>query len=1685
MPTDTPTTHSTHYVKKIARILLKIILFLLLFIVVVFLLILTPPVQRFATHKVADYLENKLKTRVDIGGISFGLTGNIHLHDIYIEDQTKDTLLSGGTIKANVNLLKLLSNEVKVKDVTIEDITAKIKRVLPDTVFNFQFIADAFMSENTKQPDTAQTAPLKLDVNSLTLDNINVVFKDAITGNDMYLHLGNLFAKFDTINPYTSHYAVPTVKVSNVVARLSQTKPLIEPEPMAQNVAEASQPITMNLNFGTIDLNKINVQYDNDVSALYAKLNVDELVVDGKKIDLPNRLIHLDEIRMNNTATAVRLGKTPQAKEQAKAVSQQAEAQAQIPWVVRVDKVNLNNDQIKFDDDSKPRAAYGMDYSHLNIDSLTLHVNDMVFSSDTMAAVIAKASMREQSGFQLDQLEGNLFYGPHQAYVKNLLFKTPGSELKRDIVLDYPSLKALTDSLNKVQMDINIPDSYIQVKDILVFAPQLRTQPAFANRNAVWHINLQANGNMDRLHIANLQFSGLRNTHINASGTLANATNPNAAGGFFTIKDFHTTKSDIALLSGGALPAQINLPQNIDIKGTVNGTVANLRTNLRVYTSSGNMALNGHFTNLTNPARATYNAALSTNGLQLGRILSNPQLGNLSANIQASGTGFTPDAINTSFKGNIYSVGYNNYVYRNIRLNGSLHKTVFDIHTDINDPNIDLNLTASGDYAGNPSFNVSGMIDSVKTMPLHFTTQPLIFRGKIDADVPTVNADYLEANVLITQALFVSGENRLPVDTLQLVANHSDTGEYIQLHSDIVNATLQGQYRLSELGAIMQNNIQPYFTVGSYKAAEVHPYNISFSMDVMNSPLLSAFVPGLDITDPIHASGRLATGQGLQATIASPHIVFSGNEISGLDMQVHTDATGMHVAANVDRLSSGSSMSIYHTSLNATALNNNVNFSLNIDDKSGKDKYYLSGLVTQPDTSTYTLHLNPDSLLLNYARWSIAPNNSIAYNGKSILANNFTLQQAAQQLAIQSQNGAGNPLNVTFDNFKLATITGFVQSDSLFINGLLNGSVTLKNLMQQPVFTTDLTVNDLSMYQDTIGNVNIQVNNNTANRYQTLATITGRGNDVTLSGYFEPQGKDMALNLDLAIRQIQLSTIEGATQGAISNASGNLTGNVAVRGTTIAPKVNGSINFDRVAFDSKFIGRGFKIDGQQLVVREDGFHFNDFTVNDSANNTLVLDGTALTPNFTNYNFDLTLKADNFEMINTTKKQGDVYYGQLFLNTDLRIMGTEQNPVVDGAITINDNTNLSIVIPQQEPGVVSREGIVAFVDMDAPQNDTLFRGPDTLTQSSRLEGYNVSLNITINKNAIFNIIVDEANGDFLNVQGDAQLSAGIDPSGKITLAGSYVINSGAYQLSYNFLQRRFEIQPGSKIVWLGDPMQATLDLTAIYIANTAPLDLVQDQLSGSQTAIRNTYLQKLPFQVLLKLGGELMKPDISFNITLPGDKNYNVSKDVIQTVDTRLTQLRQEPSEMNKQVFALLLLGRFVGENPFQSSGEGFNAGSFARQSVSKLLTEQLNRLAGDLIQGVDLNFDVTSASDYTTGTRRDRTDLNVGLSKRLLSNRLTVSVGSNFELEGPQNANQRSTNLAGNVALNYQLSKDGRYMLRVYRKNEYEAELEGYVIETGLSFIITLDYNHLRDIFIRQKIQKGIDDSKSKNSNGD
>lgn len=1696
MSETTPEKKHRSIPARIGRIFLYILGSILLLVVLIVILIQLPPVQNFARKKVQTYMTNKLQTRFEIGHINIGFPKMVVLEDVYIEDRQKDTLLSGGKIRVDINMFKLISGQVQIKDIELEDLTAKVKRQLPDTIFNFQFIVDAFTPKTTTTTP-ADTSAMQMAINRIELTRIRMLYLDDVTGSDMNAYINSFETVIDRFQPDKMRYHISTVKLDGLDARIYQHKPLATPDPVSTDVAEATEPIPFDFKLGDLDLRNIKLDYGNDVSSFYTNLNIGSLNASPQEISFKKYLIRLDDLNLDNTTASIRLGKSAAAKVVKQEAKEEVQAQAVNPWHFVVNEIRLNNNNIKFDDDNSPRLSNGMDYAHLDAKALTLHVDDLRFAVDSISGSITKGSMKEKSGFVLNTLETNFLYAGKESYLQDLLIQTPGTELKHKAVIRYPSIESLANNIGAMELDVDIEDSKVQVKDILVFAPQLKGSPGFTNSNAVWTLNGRITGKVSEMNISELYLAGLSDTRVSLRGSIAGIPDIKKLRANLAINEIRTSKRDInMLLPKGTLPTNITLPNRIITRGTIVGNMSGARMNLNLQTNLGNAAVNGTVSNPDDPKNIGYDMRVNTQNINLGRIMQNDSLfGMLTAQVYVKGRGTDPKTMSANIRGNIPSFTYNRYTYQDAEITASLRNQVVDGVIGINDPNISLALNARADISGEfPAVKIKGTVDSLRTMPLNFTTQPVFYKGNIDGDFASTNPDDLRGTLLVTQSTLLVGTQSdrvdqvrpIELDTIFLEAGVADTGRFLSLKSDVANIVLTGEYKLTQIGYVFQDAIQPHFAlVPEYKKPQLDPYDFSFKGHIINAPLFTVFMPDLKKLEPVELNGKFSSTNGWNTALRSPLIVYGTNTLQNINFNAGTNSSEIKYSLTMDRYSSGSAMNVYNTSVSGIVANNNINFLVDVDDINKKDKYQLGGVFAQPSYGLYTVSLNQNQLMLNYDKWTVAPNNIIRLDAGDINISNFSISRNEQQLSINSASQQKNaPLNINFANFRIATITAFAKQDTLLVDGRINGLVNLRDIATQPAFTSDLMINDLKFYQDTAGNLAIKVSNTTPNVFVADARLTGYGNDLVVAGQYEIKpGNEGLMDLELDLRQLQMKTVEGLSVGSLKNAKGFLNGKVSIEGTMKEPNIDGNIKFNNTSFIVSMLNSYYAINDEQIEVNNEGVHFDSFTIRDSTNNELNIDGYAYTTNYMNYRFDLDITADDFKAVNSTKAANQLFYGSLNFDSKLHVAGTELSPIIDGGLTINENTDFTVVLPQPEPGVQQREGIVRFIDMDSVRMDTTMYTAvlDSLSKTA-VTGMEIAVNIEINREAIFNLIIDEGNGDFLRMKGQATLSAGIDASGNMTLSGTYELDEGAYELTFNFLKRRFEIQKGSKITWLGEPTKADVNLTAIYIANTSPLTLVEDYLSAgnvgasegpgvnTQETSLNRYKQKLPFEVHLKMTGELMKPIINFDIDLPEDKNYNVSNDIIENVDLRLTQLRAEPSELNKQVFALLLLNRFVSENPFESGGGGgFNAGSYARQSVSKILTQELNELASDLISGVDLNFDVASTEDYTTGKMENRTDLNVSLSKQLLNDRLKVSVGSNFELEGPQQSNQRSNNIAGDVALDYMLSKDGRYMLRAYRKNDYEANIEGYVIETGVKFIISLDYNHFRDLFRKKK----------------
>ncbi|MGV3508489.1 MAG: translocation/assembly module TamB domain-containing protein, partial [Sphingobacteriaceae bacterium] len=1594
----------------------------------------------------------------------------IVLEDIYFEDQKGDTLIAGDTLKADISLFKLLKNTVEINEIDLRGITANINRT-PDSVFNFDYIIKAFATQpaNPKPVDTA-AAPMRFSIDKVNLDRINIKYKDAPTANDVSIYLGHFDTRVKEFDMEKMRFNIPKFKLSGLNAVIIQSKPAVEADSKQEDIVEAATPINMDLIMGLADLDRVKVKYRNDVSALNADINIGKLNIESDKLDLKNQVIDLKNVNLDNSKFHITLGRKPQAQVVVKEVKEKADAVAAF-WGFNSDDITINNSDLRFDDQNLPVQKRGMDYGHLDIKNLALNANNFVFAQDTIAAKINSGSFTEKSGFQLRKLRTNFFYGSNKTFLEDLYLETDKTLIRNEIKLAYASIEDISKNPGALRIDANLNNTRLGFSDILVFMPTLaNTEPFKSNSNEVVNINGSVNGQVKNLSIPQLEVSGYRNTRLKASGKIIGLPDMNNALFDLKIDNFSTRSSDIySFVPAGTIPANIRVPEAVSLNGTFKGSMNRFNTNLNLNSSFGSAKAIGTFGLGDVPS---YNARINTYNFDVGRLIKQEAtIGRITLAANVNGSGIDAKTFSGTVNGKVIRAEYNKYNYRNLTLNANAKNGAITAKAFMNDPNIDFDLNAKANFRNTyPKIQATIDVDSLNLQKLNFSKDDFRFRGMVVADLETADPDYLNGEVLVKNSVIVAQGKRIQLDSVSAISTANADSNTLKVRSEFLNANASGKYKLTQIGPAIQSTLNRYYnpngaTVTTQVSGPVQYMKFNARLD--NNPLVQQFVPGIKEMSTISVNGNFNNQTGaLNINGNAPRVVYGAYDVNNLTFNISPSTTNntLNYSVALNRLNGGS-FQVNNTTVTGAIQNNIISTDLQIKDAQNKQRYRIAGNL-QARQSNFEFSLLPNGLILNYDPWVVGQNNAILFGSSGVMARNFTLSHSNQQISINTTPpGFNNPMSVDFRNFRIETITEIARKDSLLAGGTINGNAMVRNFQTSPIFTSNLTVSDFNFRGDTVGTIALKVNNERANTLAANIAITGRGNQVDMNGYYYINNSSFDMNMNIS--RLNLQSIQGFTMGNLKDASGFLSGRLAITGTTAAPKVNGDVNFNDAAFRIGMFNSLYRVDNERISFNDSGINFNTFTLLDSAGNSASIDGMVYTKNFFDYNFNLDVTSNNFQVLNSTAKDNELYYGQLYVDSRIRIRGDMNNPDIDADLKVLENTKLTVLLPQTNPGIVEREGVVEFIDMDDPKVSTVFTsGLDSLN-TSQLIGYNINSTIEVSKEAEFNLIIDQGNGDFLKVKGQAQLTGGIDPSGKVTLTGNYILEEGAYELSFNFIRRRFDIRSGSSITWNGEPTSGEMDLTAVYVAETAPLDLVQSQLSGESQTTINTYKQRLPFELLLTLKGELLKPQISFDIDLP-EGNYYVPGEVISTVNTKLEQLRSEPSELNKQAFALVLLNRFVSENPFDSSVGGTSAESLARQSVSKLLSEQLNDLAGGLIGGVDLSFDLESTDDYTTGQLKNRTDLNVSASKRLLNDRLKVSIGSNFELEGPQRAGQQTNNIAGDIAIDYQLSKDGRYLLRAYRKDQYLVAIEGQVIETGLSFIINMDYNKFRELFKRR-----------------
>ncbi|KIA89842.1 translocation/assembly module TamB domain-containing protein [Kaistella jeonii] len=1652
--------------KKILKYTGIVIACLLVLVIALVLSLQLPAVQSFAKGKLVNYLQEKIHTTVTLDRVYIDFPNSLVMENLYLKGQKVDTLLFARKLDVGLNIPKLLNNTADITSIDLEGIKANVVRN-PNGSFNFDYIIDAFA---TKDEEKTPSKPFIISLDKINLKDIGISFIDQQSRNDINVYFKSFDTRVKTFDVQNNSYAANDINMDGLRLKLKQD--LIEEvaTKVVKKVDSLNKQKPMKLGLNKINLTNFNIDYGDDNSKTFAKVIFKELSTKINKLDLEKSDFGVDNVYLKGADINAKLflpSKNANPKPSANGKSATDKSLALLLKTFIFDDV-----KVVYDNTAIAPTKSGIDFNHLNFSKMDLEVRNFKMKDGTFAGTVNSAEIKESRGLNIQKFQTDFVYEDKQAYLKDLYLQTPKTILRDEVVLNYNSIEQLSANPGAIKILANIKNSKVGFSDILMLVPSLRnTAPFNKYPNSTLNVNTRLKGTLNDLTIQNLEVSGLDKLIVNASGTIKNAMDPKNLYYDLNIRELSSTaKTIFNLVPKNTIPSNISLPSYFKIAGTAKGTTQIVNANLKLNSTLGNAAVRASV-NMKQKGQEKYDVLANLQNLQIGAIIHNKDLGSITGQISVKGQSFDPKKANADIKGDITSVYYNGYTYRNMALNGKINQGNYVINLDSKDPNANLKILASGNFTDkNPTVKVNGRINKLDLNKLGFYKDQMILAGDIDGDFSSLNLDAPNGYLNLKNFAISDTKDVFPLQEVYLKAVSTLDSNRIELKSQIADVDLKGKYKLTQIFGSLQQTINQYyqFQKPGTKTVKVDAKQyFTFNAKVKDDKLLRKFVPELTSFEPITFTGNYdADSKKLEVNGQIPEVTYGKNIIRNGTLTINNLNDALVYDVNLGQFNN-ESIALMKVRVNGDVKNNLITYNASTKDEKDATKFLIAGNVEKMGDLT-KIKLNQDGLKLNYTDWQVTPDNFIQLSSRGILANNFGISNAGSEIHVQSENNTPNsPLNITLKDFKIETLTELVKKDSLLAKGNINGTAQLRDLKNNMTFTSDLNITDLFFYGSPVGNLDVKANNQTSELIRADITLSGFNNDVKLAGTYNTKSSGLDMNLNM--NQLQMKTVQGFSMNAIENAEGYLSGNLKIGGNTKAPNVLGAVKFNDVGLGITQLGSKFKNINDEIKFTNRGIDFNAFKIKDESGNAIVIDGSVLTKTYKDFAFNLDVNAKNFKVVDSEKNNDRIMYGVLAVDAGLRIRGDLDLPKVDGNLSITDKTDFTFVLPQSSPGLQEREGIVEFIDQDQIALQKTINA-DSLTNQSQIKGMDVNVNIDVNKEAKISLIIDKANGDFVKLQGEAQLTGGIDPSGKTTLVGVYQVEQGAYEMSVSLLKRKFEIQKGSTITWTGEPMTANLDITAIYKTDAAPLDLLQQQLTGVSGAELNQYKQRIPFNTLLIMKGELMKPIITFDITT-AEENNSVSATVLDNTKAKLDQLRREESEMNKQVFALLLLNRFIGENPFQSE-TGLSASTLAKQSVSRILSEQLNNLAKDLIGGVELNFDLNSTEDYSTGSKNERTDLNVGLSKRLFDDRLKVTVGNNFALEGDARQNEQMTNIAGDITLDYSLSKDGRYMLRAYRKNDYQVALQGQIIETGVGFIITLDYDKFREIFERAKKNK-------------
>jgi len=1308
---------------------------------------------------------------------------------------------------------------------------------------------------------------------------------------------------------------------------------------------------------------------------------------------------------------------------------------------------------------------YGIDFGHMHLYDMTAHVDDFTIDGQTICASIGSLAARERSGFVVDRLAGRFCLANGCLGFEEVSILTPHSDVSIPFIsLAGDSWADFKDFVGEVRLDGVLRNSSVSTDDIAYFSPKLRD----------WHtqfseIDMELAGTV-------ADFAGkIRNMRIGKGATLTATV---AATGLPDIR--HTAFDVDALRLTASADDLERLARNIgrqelsansvsmleragrmEMRARFRGSFSAFDLSASVATEAGDLVANMAM----QPAERGHGhlrGDLAARDFRLGRLLGRSDLlGNATLTASIDGT-VGRDVTDARVAGDISQLEFKGYAYDSIRLDGVLRNRGFEGAVTARDPNLNFDFAGAVDLNGDvPRYDFELDLRRADLAALHINPRDSVsvLAAHVEANAGGRSLDDLNGVIRVTDASYRYNDKKIETRSAVVTGENSAHSKYIELRSDFADVTFRSKTSYRTVFQYLRQSAWKYLPLLSKGAGDVQSVAASTAVPDDYS-LLSVRIRDFNpVADAVSSGLQIADGSTLQLLFnpASDQLSLKADTqyierkkllATRLNINASNRGDSLTVYASAEDLYAGA-LHLPHLSVTGGAKQNRMQLSAGFGDSARRFSGLLSLRAEAAETPAgrmIDLRILPSHITRGDKRWQIFAN-KIQLDTARIVIDRFFVMNKDQDLLLDgiASRSRDDSVTLRLRNFDLAPLTQIVERMGYLIEGRTNGGATMKSVLGGGEFRADIKVDSLEVNDIPGPPLRLVSRWDFARKRAGVTALNREKRDTLVRGYFAPDRMRYYARLD--VDSLDMGLLDPVLSGVISSTQGLASAGLVLQGERRNAELTGQIRVRGLKTTVDFTQVTYSAPEATLDVRDNRFRARNVPLYDSEGNSGRLDIDLDLQHLSNIAYDLRVRPDAMLVLNTTADDNDFFYGRVYASGMARIKGDKGQVDMEIAAVTDDDSRFAMPLSSK-----SNISYADFVVFEKP------RLPDTLdqvarkkllferrrrrrsTESSRL---NIALALDVRPNVEVELSVS---GNAVKARGEGTLNLQIAPKSNVfEMYGDYTIREGSYLLSLqNIINKRFTIESGSTIQWTGAPMNALLDIDAVYKVKAS----LQPLLQGTTDKVGTD--RSTPVECVIHLGERLSNPEVTFDVRVPA------SDPETQTV---IANALATPESVNMQFLYLLLFNSFLAEN---------NAASSSNIGASVSAATGLEFLSNQLSNWLSMS-DYNLMIRYRPKSELTGEEVDFGLSKSLIDDRLIVELEGNYLIDNKQAVNSSMSNFMGEAYVTYLIDRAGTLKLKAFTQTIDRFDENQGLQETGIGIYYKEDFNNFRDFRRRVK----------------